>query len=61
MKNYVKGILKSKMADQSRSEPPTMTTTRGGGAAAFPREDGAVHMIFGGSLARPSRRREKLI
>jgi hypothetical protein len=27
----------------------------------FSGEDGAVHMIFGGSLARPSRRREKLI
>jgi hypothetical protein len=27
----------------------------------FPSEDGAVHMIFGGSPARPSRRREKLI
>jgi hypothetical protein len=27
----------------------------------FPGEDGAVHMIFGGSLERPSRRREKLI
>jgi hypothetical protein len=27
----------------------------------FPGEDGAVHMIFGGSLARPSRQPEKLI
>jgi hypothetical protein len=27
----------------------------------YPGEDGAVHMIFGGSPARPSRRREKLI
>jgi hypothetical protein len=27
----------------------------------FSGEDGAVHMIFGGSLARPSRWREKLI
>jgi hypothetical protein len=27
----------------------------------FPGEDGAVHMIFGGSPTRPSRRREKLI
>jgi hypothetical protein len=26
----------------------------------YPSEDGAVHMIFGGSLVRPSRRREKL-
>jgi hypothetical protein len=29
--------------------------------AAFPGEDDVVHMIFGGSLARPSRRRKKLI
>jgi hypothetical protein len=27
----------------------------------YPGEDGALHMIFGGSPARPSRRREKLI
>jgi hypothetical protein len=27
----------------------------------YPGEDGAVHMIFGGSPVRPSRRREKLI
>jgi hypothetical protein len=27
----------------------------------YPGEDGAVHMIFGRSPARPSRRREKLI
>jgi hypothetical protein len=29
--------------------------------AAFLGEDGAMHMIFGGSPARPSRRHEKLI
>jgi hypothetical protein len=32
-----------------------------GAGAAYPGEDGVVHMIFGGSPTRPSRRREKLI
>jgi hypothetical protein len=61
MKNYVKGILKSKMEDQPRSEPPDNDDGGGGGGAAFLGEDGAMHMIFGGSPVRPSRRREKLI
>jgi hypothetical protein len=60
IKNYVNGAL----------EPRTMDPPKKGGAppdnddvvgAMYPGEDGVVHMIFGGSPARPSRRREKLI
>jgi hypothetical protein len=60
MKNYVKRTLKPKMADQPERQGPSPDNDDNAGAA-FPREDGAVHMIFGGSPARPSRRREKLI
>jgi hypothetical protein len=47
MKNYVKGTLNPKTADHPDKQGPG--------------EDGAVHMIFGGSPARTSRRHEKLI
>jgi hypothetical protein len=60
MKNYVKGTLKPKTADQPDKQGPSHDNDDGAGAV-FPGEDGAVHMIFGGSPARPSRRREKLI
>jgi hypothetical protein len=60
MKNYVKGTLKPKTADQPDKQGPSHDNDDGVGAV-FPGEDGAVHMIFGGSPARPSRRREKLI
>jgi hypothetical protein len=60
MKNYVKGTLKPRTADQLEKGGPSPNNDNGAGAV-FPGEDGAVHMIFGGSLARPSRRREKLI
>jgi hypothetical protein len=60
MKNYVKSTLKSKTADHPDKQGPSHDNDDGAGAM-FPGEDGAVHMIFGGSPARPSRRREKLI
>jgi hypothetical protein len=60
MKNYVKGTLKPRTADQPKKGGPSPDNDDGAGAA-FPGEDGAVHMIFGRSPARPSRRREKLI
>jgi hypothetical protein len=60
IKNYVNGTLKPRMADPPKKGglPPDNDD---GAGAMYPGEDGAVHMIFGGSLARPSRRREKLI
>jgi hypothetical protein len=60
MKNYVKSTLKPRTTDQPDKQGPSHDNDDGAGAF-FPGEDGAVHMIFGGSLARPSRRREKLI
>jgi hypothetical protein len=60
MKNYVKGTLKPRTADQPEKGGPSHDHDDGAGVA-FPEEDGVVHMIFGGSLARPSRWREKLI
>jgi hypothetical protein len=60
MKNYVKGTLKARTADQPEKGGPSPDNDDGAGAA-FPGEDGAVHMIFGQSPARPSRWREKLI
>jgi hypothetical protein len=60
MKNYIKGTLKPRTADQLEKGGPSLDNDDGAGVA-FPREDGAAHMIFGGSPARPSRRREKLI
>jgi hypothetical protein len=60
MKNYVKSTLKPKTADQPDKQGPSHDNDSGA-RAVFPGEDSAVHMIFGGSPARPSRRREKLI
>jgi hypothetical protein len=60
MMNYVKSTLKPKTADQPDKQGPSHDNDDGAGAM-FTGEDGAVHMIFGGSPARPSRRREKLI
>jgi hypothetical protein len=48
------------MADQPDKQGPSRDNDDGAGVV-FPGEDGAVHMIFRGSPARPSRRREKLI
>jgi hypothetical protein len=60
MKNYVKNTLKPKTADQPDKQGPSHDNDDGAGAV-FPGEDGGMHMIFGGSPSRPSRRREKLI
>jgi hypothetical protein len=60
MKNYIKGTLKPKMADQPEKQIHSHNNNDGA-RAVFPGEDGAMHMIFGGSLAKPSRWREKLI
>jgi hypothetical protein len=60
MKNYVKSTLKPKTTDQPDKQGPSHDNDDGVGAM-FTGEDGAVHMIFGGSPARPSRRHEKLI
>jgi hypothetical protein len=60
MKNYVKSTLKPMTADQPDKQGPSHNNDDGTGAV-FPGEDGAMHMIFGGSPARPSRRREEII
>jgi hypothetical protein len=60
MKNYVKSTLKPKTADQPDKQGPSHDNDDGV-RAVFLGEDRAVHMIFGGSPARSSRRREKLI
>jgi hypothetical protein len=60
MKNYFNDILKPRAADQPKKGGPSPDNDDGAGAA-YPGEDDAVHMIFGGSPARPSRRSEKLI
>jgi hypothetical protein len=60
MKNYIKGTLKPRTADQSEKGGPSPDNDNGTGVV-FPGEDGMVHMIFGGYPARPSRWRVKLI
>jgi hypothetical protein len=60
MKNYVKSTLKPKAADLPDKQGASHDNDDGMGAV-FPGKDGGVHMIFGGSPARSSRRREKLI
>jgi hypothetical protein len=60
MKNYINSTLKPRTTDQPKKEGPPPDNDDGKGAA-YPSEDGAVHMIFGGPPARLSRRREKLI
>jgi hypothetical protein len=60
MKNYVYDTLKPRTADQPKKGWPSPDNDDGAGAT-YPGEDGAVHMIFGGSPTRPSRRHEKLI
>jgi hypothetical protein len=60
MKNYVKGTLKPRTVNQPEKQGPSHDNDDDV-RAAFPGEDGVVHMIFGGSPARPSRRRERLI
>jgi hypothetical protein len=60
IKNYINDTLKPRTADQANKGGPPPDNDNGTGAA-YPGEDGAVHMIFGGSPVRPLRRREKLI
>jgi hypothetical protein len=60
MKNYVNDTLKPRTADQPKKGGTSPDNDDGAGAA-YPGEDGVVHMIFGGSPIRPSRQREKLI
>jgi hypothetical protein len=60
MKNYINGTLKPRTADQPKKGGPPLDNDDGTGAV-YTGEDGVVHMIFGGSPARLSRRREKLI
>jgi hypothetical protein len=52
MKNYVNGTLMPRMADQPKKGGPAPNSDDDAGAA-YPGEDGAVHMIFRGSSARP--------
>jgi hypothetical protein len=60
MKNYVNNTLNPRAADQPKKGGPSLDNDDGAGAA-YPGEDSAMHMIFGGSLVRPSRQHEKLI
>jgi hypothetical protein len=60
MKNYVNDTLKPRVVGQPKKGWPSPDNNDGAGAA-YPGEDSVVHMIFEGSPARPSRRREKLI
>jgi hypothetical protein len=59
IKSYVNGTLKPMEADSPKKAAPPPDNDDDDAGAQYPGEDGAVHMIFGGSLARPSRRREK--
>jgi hypothetical protein len=61
MKNYVNGTLKPKVADPQKKAAPLPDNDDDVEGVEYPGEDGAVHMIFGGSLVRPLRRHEKLI
>jgi hypothetical protein len=60
MKNYVNDTLRPRTAGQPKKGGTSHDNNDNAGAA-YPSEDSAMHMIFGGSSARPSRRREKLI
>jgi hypothetical protein len=61
MKNYVNGTLKTKTADPQKKAAPHPDNDDDDAGAEYPGEDGVVHMIFGGSPARLSRRQEELI
>jgi hypothetical protein len=61
IKNYVNDTLKPRAIDPSKKAAPPPNNDDDDAEARCPGKDGAVHMIFGGSLARPSRRRERLI
>jgi hypothetical protein len=61
MKNYINSTLKPKVADSQKKVAPLPDNNDDDTGAQYLSEDGAVHMIFGGSPARPSRRPENLI
>jgi hypothetical protein len=61
IKNYVNGTLKPRAVDPPKKAAPPPDNDDDDAGAQYPGEDGAVHMIFGGSSARPSRCCEKLI
>jgi hypothetical protein len=46
MKNYIKGTLKPRAADQPKKQGPSHDNDDGVGVV-FPGEDDTVHMIFG--------------
>jgi hypothetical protein len=61
VKNYVNDTLKPRATDPPKKTAPRPDNDDDDTRAQYPGEDGTVHMIFGGSPARPSRQREKLI
>jgi hypothetical protein len=61
IKNYIDDTLKPRVADLPKKVAPPPDNDDDDVGAQYSGEDGAVHMLFGGSSARPSRRREKLI
>jgi hypothetical protein len=60
IKNYVNDTLKPRAVDPPKKGGPPPNNNDDAGAM-YPGEDDVMHMIFGGSPARPSRRRRKLI
>jgi hypothetical protein len=61
IKNYVNDTLKPRAADPPKKAAPPPDNNDDDAGAQYPGEDGAIHMIFGRSPARPSRQRDKLI
>jgi hypothetical protein len=61
MKNYVTGTLKIKTVDPPKKGVPTPDNDNDEAGAGYPSEDGVVHMIFGGTPARPRMHQEGLI
>jgi hypothetical protein len=60
IRNYINDTLNPRTADQLKKGGPPPDNDDGAGAMQSG-QDGAVHMIFRGSPARPSRRCKKLI
>jgi hypothetical protein len=56
IKNNVNNTVKPRVADPAKKAAPPPDNDNDDAGAQYPGEDGAVHMIFGGSPARPSRR-----
>jgi hypothetical protein len=51
IKNYVNNTRKPRAADPPKKTLPTPDNDNDDEGAQYPGEDGAVHMIFGGSPA----------